>query len=163
MKPVGHRPITGRQVFVVIAAFFGIVIAVNAVFVYVATSSWTGVATENAYVKGLDYNATLRDAEAQDALGWAARLRSTAEADGATRISTEIRAGELPVRGLAVEAVLRRPTDAAADRTVTLYEARRGVYDAVVDLPLKGQWDVEVTARNAAGDRYRLRRRIWVK
>ena len=64
------RPITGRKVLWMLLGFFGVMMAVNGIFVYLALSSFSGLETVNAYVKGLDYNATLRRGAAQKALGW---------------------------------------------------------------------------------------------
>ena len=50
----------------------GLVVAVNGIMVYFATSTFPGLDTDKAYVQGLAYNETLREARASDALGWTA-------------------------------------------------------------------------------------------
>ena len=44
-----ERRITGRMVLVGLLTFFGVVFAVNGVFVYFALDSWPGLTTEAAY------------------------------------------------------------------------------------------------------------------
>ena len=51
-------------------AFFGVVLAVNAVMIWVAFVTWPGLETTSAYQKGLAYNRTLAASQAQEALGW---------------------------------------------------------------------------------------------
>ena len=50
------KELTGRHVLYMILGFFGVVLLANVVFVYLAMDTFTGLATEGAYVKGLSYN-----------------------------------------------------------------------------------------------------------
>ena len=52
------RPLTGRHVLAMVLAFFTVVMGVNAIFAYIAISGFSGIETEDAYVKGLAYNET---------------------------------------------------------------------------------------------------------
>mgnify|MGYP001809651017 CR=1 FL=1 len=129
---------------------FGVVLAVNGVLAYFATSSFTGLSTENAYEKGRLYNRNLALAKAQEALGWQvdtkvspASTTTTPRADIA--ISYHDKVGQ-PVEGLNVVAALIRPTAAGHDHKVRLAPLGNGVYGGVFDLPLAGVWDMDVTA-----------------
>ncbi len=51
-------------------AFFAVVLLANGTMIWLAFATWTGLETEGAYQKGLAYNRTLEQAEAQAALGW---------------------------------------------------------------------------------------------
>ena len=62
--------ITGRMVFFGLVAFFGLIAAVNGVFMFYALDTFPGLTTEDSYKKGIVYNRTLDDAEAQRRLGW---------------------------------------------------------------------------------------------
>ena len=83
------RKITGKHVLVAMLAFFGLIIAVNATFVYLSLSTWTGLVSSNAYVEGLAYNATLEDAARQRQLGWKPSLQISSEAAGVGRKTTD--------------------------------------------------------------------------
>ena len=62
----------GVHVFAGIAAFFGVMILIQVVFVIQAVRTFPGEEVEKSYVQGLDYNATLERRAAQKKLGWSA-------------------------------------------------------------------------------------------
>ncbi|MFQ5774363.1 MAG: FixH family protein [Kiloniellaceae bacterium] len=164
MSPTRERTLTGRHVLIAVLAFFGVVIAANAVFVVLALDTWTGLSTENAYQRGLAYNETLRAAAAQRALGWRADLSVRATGAGRDRLEVAFtdRRGA-PIESLAVTVRLRRPTHEGFDRDVALARAGPGRYAADLELPLRGQWDVRLSARSRYGKRFEFEDRIWLK
>ncbi len=143
--------------------FFLVVFGANGIMVFFAFNSWTGLATEDAYIKGLAYNEQIADARDQQTLGWKAELgfapngaqRGTLELDLKDRHGT-------PISGADVTAVFVRPTHAGHDLEITLENAGGGLYAAEVALPLAGQWDVRLRAEHERGG-YRVERRIVVK
>ncbi len=123
--------------------FFVVLAIMDGIFVYLATSTHTGVVTEQAYQKGLDYNETVSAAAEQDALGW----QSTINYSESGMLSfTLVNASETPVSGAQVVAEFIRPTHNGADFSVELIASSDGSYTAPVDFPLKGVWDVRVFA-----------------
>lgn len=162
--PRAGEPLTGRHVLAMMLGFFGIVTVVNAVFIYLAVSSFTGIETENAYVEGLAYNETLGAAEAQKALGWRVVLDHRPVGRDLREISVAFRdRSGRPIEGLTVVAELRRPTHEGADRNVALAPLGGGRYGVELDLPLDGQWDARVEATARGGERYILEQRLWLK
>lgn len=123
---------------------FGIVLAANGALAYFAISSFTGLETEGHYEKGLEYNRVLAAERRQDALGWSVYtdFRPNGGNSGRLVVSARDRRGT-PLRGAAVTARLIRPTQSGYDREITLAPAGVGSYEAEVDLPLKGQWDIQ--------------------
>lgn len=121
-------------------AFFVVLAAMDGVFVYLATSSHTGVVTDQAYERGLAYNETIAAAEKSADLNWQAdiKLVSTdlvlrlADADGA------------PIDGADVNAMIMRPTQEGYDIELKLSQTASGTYTVPVIFPLDGQWDVRV-------------------
>ena len=77
------REITGRTVLLSLVAFFGVVFAVNGVFFWFASDSWTGLSTEDAYRKGIAFNDQLARADAQKRLGWTAETDYASAGPGA--------------------------------------------------------------------------------
>lgn len=153
------RRFTGRTALTLFLSFFGIVFAVNGVFVYVATESWRGIDTEDAYRRGLAYNETLARAEAQRALGW----RTELSLEGARLVlRLADRVGE-PLNGLEVTGVARRPVDAAADRPLVFEWVGDGVYRAGSELPAHGQWDARISVTRRDGPPYLIEQRLWLK
>ena len=58
---------------------------------------------------------------------------------------------------------IRRPTNEGQDREKILTFKGDGVYEADIVLPLQGQWDLRMQARNNRNQIYQLERRLWVK
>lgn len=145
---------------------FGVVLAVNGALAYFATSSFTGLSTENAYEKGRLYNRNLALAKAQEALGWQvdtkispASTKDAAKADIA--IAYRDKDGK-PLEGLKVTAALIRPTAAGYDHKVTLAPLGNGVYGGVFELPLAGVWDMDVTALGGGDASYQHAQRFVI-
>jgi nitrogen fixation protein FixH len=141
----------GWHVLLMMLAFFGVTIAVNAAFTVAAIGTFSGEDVSKPYLRGLEFNRTLEARAAQAALGWKATIGTEAESGGAA-ISVHIldRDGG-PKSTLSVEATLRRPTMAGLDRSITLEPAGEGKYRAVVAGLQPGAWDVIVRATGAEG------------
>jgi len=158
------RAITGRHVLWGLLGFFGFVLAANAVFIYLAVDTFTGLSTENAYQRGISYNQTLEARAAQRELGWGAELRFEQESGRRGTLSVEMRdrAGR-PLDDLQVSGQVVRPTHAGYDRDVVLGRSGPGEYATTLELPLHGQWDVRLIAEARGGARFQMERRIWLK
>lgn len=133
----------------IFVAGFGVVIAVNGIMAYFATSTFTGLWTQNAFDKGVAYNQNLALAEAQALMGWTVETK-VAPVDGDlpranVAISYVDRDGR-PVEGLEVVATFKRPTVGGHDFEAPLSAVGSGTYGAIIDLPLKGLWDLEAVA-----------------
>jgi len=146
-------PLTGRHVLVGMLAFFGLIFAVNGVFVFFALDTWPGLSTRHAYQEGLTYNETLAEAQAQRALGWNSAV-DVAEGTGGQSATVRVtgHAGA-PVSGLTVAVELRRMVRDSDDHRLALAETDPGVYAARSDLAA-GRWQAIVEAADAEGRTY---------
>ncbi|MGF1592645.1 MAG: FixH family protein [Kiloniellaceae bacterium] len=164
MKQAGKvREIRGKHVLMAMLGMFGIVIAVNLVFVYLAIGTFTGVTTANPYQEGLAYNEVLAARDAQRALGWQGEISFSQAAD-ADRITVTLtdRTGA-PLTGLSLDGSLRRPTQAGLDQPLAWREAAPGNYTAEVSLPERGNWDLMVNAADGDGPPFEMKTRLWFK
>lgn len=125
-----------------IVAFFVVVAILDGIFVYLATSTHTGVVSEQAYDKGLAYNDTVAAAEAQAALGW----QHAIHLEGGMLVFTLNGNDGVALNGAAVKAVIKRPIGDAQDFTLELRAAGDGRYEVPVSFPANGQWDARVYA-----------------
>lgn len=132
----------GKYVPWVMVAFFLIFMIPLVGFTIIAFTHRPSEVTEHAYEKGLSYNRTLEKAQAQDALGWQSDI---ALAGNTVRFTLKDKSGN-PISGATVSGWLVRPTEAALDRPFLLKEAAAGRYEAGVDWPAKGLWNIRVTA-----------------
>lgn len=167
-EPQSTKGLTGWHVLAALIAFFGVVFAVNGVFLTQALSTHTGIVSQEPYVKGLHYNARIAAGERQAALHWNETL--AVGVDGRVEV-TMTDAGGQPVRGLAISGAIGRPSTSKLDRTIVLAEVQPGRYAGVVGALETGTWLVNLEAKigdakvgeAAAEPVYRMRRRQWLK
>ena len=148
-------------------AFFLVVFAVNGVFIYLATTSWVGLVTENPYERGLNYNEVLAAKAEQERLGWAHEIAfqqgGTADDKWHGTLSTRLtdKAG-LAIEGAVVKAVAERPGRYSQVFAVPLQQHGSGIYTGTVELPLPGQWHVKILAQKGAST-YRAAETFFVE
>ncbi|MFP4126272.1 MAG: FixH family protein [Alphaproteobacteria bacterium] len=139
-------------------AFFGVVAAVNAVMIWFAVTTFTGLDRDEPYVRGIGYNDVLEEERRQAALGWTAEVAASPD-----RLAVEVSDGlEQPLRGAAVDAQVTRPVNAELDFTTDLAAVEPGRYVAFVDWPAPGRWDVLVTIEQD-GRYFQHHRRLVVR
>ena len=151
--------ITGRIVFFGLVAFFGLIAAVNGVFMFYALDTFPGLTTEDSYKKGIVYNRTLDDAEAQRRLGWNSSVGLGT--DGMLTVTMTDKIGA-PLSGALASVAMTRPLGDDRALTVDMREVSEGRYQGRFDAPLHGRWKAEVTVRRG-GDSYRMRHEVMVK
>jgi len=138
--------------------FFGVVFVANAVMIWFALTTFTGLDREEPYLRGVDYNAVLEEERRQDALGWTAAVEADAE-----RLAVDVADSlEQPLRGAVVYAEITRPVNAALDFSAGLAPAGDGRYAAAIDWPAPGRWDVLVTVERD-GRVFQHHRRLVVR
>lgn len=161
--------ITGAWVLKAFIAGFGVVFAANAVLIYFALNSWSGLETKNAYEKGLIHNTTLAEAEEQAELGWTVGVEYKALAGFGGRREGNVVVSVRDAQGLAVNdldghALFWRPISPGNDQVLDLEPRGDGAYSAYVVLPAAGQWDVRLDLSGGphSNRAYRIRRRLHV-
>lgn len=156
--------LTGRHVVAMLLGFFAIILAVNIVFVYLALDTFRGVTTEDAYVKGLNYNETLERSRSQAASGWQVDLTATPGPAGAVTIDVAVNdMAAAPIALLAIEGSLRHPADEHLDVPLSFAAVEAGLYRAEIGAPTRGQWDAVIVLTGEDGATYRLEKRLWLK
>lgn len=138
--------LTGRKVLLILIAFFGVIFAVNGVFLYVALDSHPGLTTDDAYREGMRFNDEIARADAQKALGW---KTGVSYREGVFAADVRDRNGDA-VPLLQATAYFSRPVHSDADRRVELKPGKQGRYAAPVSLD-PGAWRVTVELKSPAG------------
>ena len=90
----------GRHVLLGLVAFFGVMFAVNGVFLYYAVGTFNGFETLSAYQRGLEYNTRIASDAAQAQLGWKPDARYDAETK--RRVIHVRDKGQRPIAGLGI-------------------------------------------------------------
>ena len=164
-----EKQITGRHVLFMMLGFFAAIIVVNGIFTYFAIASFSGLETEQAYLKGLDYNRTLAAAAQQRERGWQVSLEEGAESADAGEAALHrfdlryLKPDDSPLAGLEVELELRRPGIETGDRRVSLAYLGNGRYGGLVELPAQGQWKLRAEARQGGQVMHVLEKRLWLQ
>lgn len=133
--------IKGWHVFAAVTAFFGVVIAVDAVFLVAAYRSFPGQVSVTPYEDGLAFNRDVARRRAQAALGWNA---TAGHGPGGVEVNVTDAAGA-PVEGLRLTGLLRRPATESGEVQLRFSEAAPGRYLADAR-PGEGAWDLRVAA-----------------
>lgn len=131
----------GWHVLLIMLGFFGVMFAVNGVFLFHAITSFPGEDVKKSYVQGLNYNDTLAQRAAQAELGW------TAEAgwrDDQLIFRLKDETGEA-LSNMSVIGELRRQTTRSGDRAI-VYTAVGGGEYIVEDATLAaGLWALRIS------------------
>ncbi|MBM3566917.1 MAG: FixH family protein [Alphaproteobacteria bacterium] len=131
----------------IFVAMFGVVAAANGALIWFARASFSGLSSEGAYDKGLNYNRALEGAARQEKLGWRAKVAFMPVSSGASVIEARFEDKDgRPLEGLEAEALIRRPAEAGLDQRLALVPQGGGVFRAEIALPKPGQWIVRVHA-----------------
>jgi nitrogen fixation protein FixH len=147
---------------------FGVVLAVNLVFMSSAIGTFSGLSTEDAYNKGVKYNEQIAEAKEQQQLGWVVKAEVTPippseDAHSAVITVTILDGSGHPLNGLSVAAGFVRPTTSGHDGQAVFAERGEGRYVVRQSLAFPGQWDMNVSVRRGAGEpTYQFSQRIYV-
>ena len=152
------KPLTGTKVFLMLVAFFGLVIGVNVTMMKLAIATLPGTDVDSPYAAGLTYDREISAAQDQAARKWQVSAHIERRADGAATLQVDARdAKGQPMSGLKFGGRLERPTDKRADLQVELAEAGIGVYRGNAASVALGQWDLVIEGE-ARGTRVFLSR-----
>ncbi|MDH5473708.1 MAG: FixH family protein [Gammaproteobacteria bacterium] len=142
-----------------------IVLLVNITFITLAYVTNPGLVTENYYEKGQDLEETIiKRATARQSLGWSYStdfpIQPVIYKNETYRFNIVDKAG-VPLSNADVILKAYRPSDATADFIVPMNEPNPGMYEAIVQFPLKGMWDITIKISHGQND-YDFTRRASV-
>jgi len=157
--------VTGRLVLVAVLSFFALIIMVNGIFIYYATKTFSGLETENAYLKGLSYNQELGRKDLQTELDWTAVLgHQWALQEKTLTVSVKLTGADgRPVTALALDGLLRHPGDTDRDRPFQFRETGIGSYTARIEGVDVGQWDVVIATPETSKWPFKAKKRLWLR
>tara|TARA_R110002096_G_scaffold266710_1_gene460311 strand:- start:104524 stop:105009 length:486 start_codon:yes stop_codon:yes gene_type:complete len=155
-------PYTGKRILIWFVGFFLVVFSVNGTMAYFALKTWTGLETENSYVKGLNYNDEIESAAAQQKSGWNIAISGKPKISE-DRFEITLTRPEESLPPAEVTATFIRAVTEGYDQKITLSHNGGGVYGANVKLPLAGQWNVLVVVKSQNNLIFKLEDEILVK
>lgn len=141
-------------------AGFVVVIGVNAIMMTLAVSSFSGLYTPTPRDRGLHYNALVAEKQSRDALGW--RVETTWRPETSRLEIRLVDAVGQPLTEVGVRADLVRPVEKRPPLTVVLGDLGDGRFAATINLPERGNWDLDVYAERQ-GVRFAVTKRLFLK
>jgi nitrogen fixation protein FixH len=162
-KSFGHAPEPGRSVWRLfpwlVAASMGVVVVVNAGMIFAALASFPGKTGNDGFDLSNQYDAVLDHAQRAAELGWTMLART--DGTGRPEVTLTDRQGS-PLTGASVAAAAERPLGAPETQRLVFHETDAGRYVADTALPLRGQWDLTLSA-SAGASQVAATRRIIVR
>jgi len=136
-----EKRLKGWHVLLIMLGFFGVIFAVNGVFLYHAITSFPGEDVKKSYVQGINYNQTLAARAAQAELGWSAEAGVQDD-----RIVFRLHdAAAQPLSDYSVIGELRRLATQDADQVLAFRAAPSGEYFAPSGTLGSGQWRLRIS------------------
>ena len=155
------RKLTGRGVLAWLAAFFGLILVTNIVFITMAVRTFRGEDEQHPYLQGVQYNQALAQRAEQGRRGWQASIAASRLPSGVVRITILLVGPDRkPQTAALLAGLLRHPADENLDRPLRFREVEPGRYAAVTAGVQPGGWDVIVFNRAKAP--FHASRRLWV-
>ena len=132
---------------IVIMVISILVIAATTATIVVGIKSFDGVVVEKPYETGLAWDKTLQN---RTALGWRINIRNDHFRTGHNELLIDAldRNGR-QLEGALITVTTSRPSTGAYDRTYPAVKKPDGRFQASIDLPVFGSWDVIITAHRA--------------
>ncbi|WP_431201990.1 FixH family protein [Bradyrhizobium betae] len=155
------KPLTGTKVFLMLVAFFGVVIGVNVTMMKLAIATLPGTDVDSPYAAGLTYDREISAAQDQAARKWQVDAHIERHADGGAALRIDARdASGRPLTGLKFGGRLERPTDKRADLQVELTEAGIGIYRGNAAAVAPGQWELVIEGESRGTRVFMSRNRV---
>lgn len=154
------RPLNPRTVPLLFVAAFALVIAVNGTMMWLAISSFSGLYSGHARERGLHYNDIVAAQADRDALGW--KVENAWRPQSGRLEITVARADGAPLAGARVRVDLVRPAERRPPIAVDVANLGDGHFAGQVDLPERGNWDLDIVVE-AEGRRYAVTRRAFLR
>ncbi|PWE55465.1 cation transporter [Metarhizobium album] len=140
-NPAG-KGFTGRHMLAIMLAFFGVVIGVNMLMAWYATTSWSGLIVENTYVASQQFNGRAAAMRAMAASGIAGKISVRG---GVIEYDLRNRDGS-PAAADSVTVHFKRPVGDHQDFATELAKAGEGRFEKAYDVPV-GEWIAEIVSK----------------
>ncbi len=138
---ISKKPTGGRFVALCFVLFFGVIVVVNMVFLYMAIKTQPGVVAKNTYEKGLAYDELIDKAKSQPKI-----KQDVSYSNGVLRWSLVDEDGT-PLVNAAVNVKIIRPVQNGYDFDIKLEHSGGGIYEVELSLPLKGLWEARLSSK----------------
>jgi nitrogen fixation protein FixH len=155
--------LTGRGILIWLGGFFGVIVAVNVVFIWTSIATYRGEDEQKPYLQGIEFNHTLERRAEQAKLGWTSHIAAQRLASGAVEVIVTLKdASGAPQSVSGLYGELRHPADENRDRALHLVERAKGEYLAQLSGVKAGAWDVMISTPSKDLP-FEASERLWVR
>jgi nitrogen fixation protein FixH len=148
-NPSDQKPISVKRIAWIFAIFFSTFIIVDIAYIITAEKTWRGLATEDGYQKGLEYNQAIEAVKEQKELGWKMEIKyRVVETKNGVLTVNLVDKNNQKITDANLSVNFKRPVQEGNDFSVDLkFNPSTKKYDSAIKFSMIGQWDVEVIAR----------------
>ncbi|MEP3048804.1 MAG: FixH family protein [Roseibium sp.] len=158
------KAITGKTVLVWLLAFFAVIFAANAVFIYLAVGSFPGVVVESSYEAGQAYNEEIAAAKEQANLNWQISSELVRAGENGARLMVSAADGQgTPLYGIEIHATLKHPAQVNSDIEIILKADGGGRYVSEIDSLPAGNWNLVLEIDQDSERKFKSENRLFVK
>ena len=157
MTTVANR---SRYIPWVFVGGFALVVTVNAIMIWFAVGSFSGLYTQKPRDRGLHYNQVLAEQQRRDALGW--RVEAAWRPESGRLEIAVFDSGGRPLVPTRLMAELVRPIEKRPPIGVALDVTDIGRFAGHIELRERGNWDLDIVVERD-DERYALTRRMFLK
>lgn len=147
-----RKVFTGWHALACFVGFFGLMFAVNGVFLYQAITSFPGEDVKKSYLQGLNYNDALATRAEQADTGWRAEMG----VDGEQFIFRLKDEQGNPVGGQHANVTFRRLTRTQDDTSLDLQGVEVGEFVVSIEALSSGRWEAIVNVYETASNELRF-------
>ncbi len=144
----------------IFVAAFAVVFAVNGTMIWLAISSFSGLYGNGAREREFNYNEVIAEQKARDALGWKINTKWRPQENRLQIDVTQADGSALP--GAVINAQLVRPAEKQAPLPLQLGELGDGRFAGYVNLPKRGNWDLDILVV-AKGHDFAITKRLFLQ
>jgi len=160
---MAQRTLSGRGVLLWLLAFFVPVILINAYFIAISISTFSGEDEQKPYLQGVSYNRTLARREEQERLGWLLSVTAERLRSGLVDLDIVLRnADGTPRCGETLVGELRHPADELKDKPLLVRPSGSCHYTAQIAGVSPGAWDVVLSTPDNATP-FEASTRLWLR
>jgi len=147
--PSDQKSVSVKRIAWIFAIFFSTFIIVDIAYIITAEKTWRGLATEDGYRKGLQYNQAIEAVKEQRELGWKMEIKyRVVETKNGVLAIKLLDKNNQKITDANLIANIKRPVQEGKDFSADLkFNPSTQSYNSAVEFPMIGQWDIEIIAR----------------
>lgn len=158
-----NKTLTGKHVLLMFLAFFGVIFAVNGIFLSKAITSFPGETSKKSYLQGIHYNDTLDEKRIQALTGWRAEVGVVSSDDSIPLLVARLYdKNNVPLSDLTVDAELIQHSGKHTALEANLNVSAKGEYSLTLEKLNAGRWTAHIHAQSIDGHKFEATKEVVI-